>query len=686
MRPRVATLLLLPIVAWADVKVEVTPGLHGLVRPHRWGYVFVQLTNTGDDTSGEVRLQLPGDTYVYTRRIDLPARKRARVNMYFRMRELQTEVTVSWVDDKAGETRLRPTPFQGGNREPYFLAAVWTARPNVQDLYLSAFVNHPNLATDELPDHWKGYDALDVLVVDAPEVSSMTPSQSKALLQWVEGGGRIVVVGEPTWTPDGIDPYLAKLLPCHVVGGAYNQVPAPDRLALDSTSTIPSVLKVALKPRAFAMRTDKETGAPLWIREARGCGLVEFLPFHPRSLTYAVKNKPGFFWGQLLIGKNAIPDASKFDSRKPIEEHLPVLLEPAQEPQGPIGTITLFALVYAVLVGPGVFWFQRKYRNVITRALTFPAVVAGATVIAFLLNAAMKMRDLGSVRLTLVYGTQDGKGARGTTWLSFISPHEGEFRITSQREGAVFSALPRGEVGVRTSDIQIVEGASHHIAMSVRPWVSETYVCEWKGDVDTGIVSHLRWKVMTATDWRLEGTIENTAKEPLVGCRVVARGRVSDAPFDIPALGQSMSVRANVLIDRTWFDGMRSTLLLLEDATAESHKLSMKDPNASSYARRAHATPMFDAYTFLALLSGYEVPFPPKPGFTGNFGVLDPLENKEFDCETLSIRQLVTFESPEVILIGWRREDVSQVDFAGQKPEGETWTMYVIRLEVPVGR
>ncbi|GEM_PF-3828433 len=672
---RVAAIVLLPLVVFAEVKIEVTPGLHGLVRSHRWGFLSIQLTNDAEETSGEVRVQLPDDPFVYTRKVDLPPKKRARVTIYFRMRDLQTEVNVSWVDKTAGEQKLKPIPFLGGSRDPYYLAAVWSARPNVQDLGLAGFVNHPTLGTDELPDHWKGYDALDLLVVDAPEVSSMTPSQSKALLQWIECGGRVIVVGEPTWTPNGVDPYLAQLLPCGIVGGTEAK-PLSGFLGL-ADKVIPSVLKVSLHPRAYAPESTSDGKVPLWIREVRGCGVVEFLPFHPRVLAWSNK-KSGPFWGHNLIGQQSIP--GEFKDRMPTEAFLPVLLEPSQTPTSPIGTVTLFAFIYAVLVGPGVFWIQRRYRSVFTRALTFPAVVAGFAVLAFLLNAAMKDRDLGSMRLTLVYGTQDGKGARGTTFLSFISPSEGGFQITSQRDGAVFSVLPRGETGVRTSEIQVVEGATHQVSMSVRPWIPETFVCEWKGDVDTGIVSHLQW-TGGASNWRLQGTIENTAGAPLQNCYLYTRIYVH-GPFNIPAKGQTdININTGTYPGPDFFATLTNNNQLLTDHTDESNKLS-KTTGEGFDLGREQVRNLWKAYSFYALLPPCHMPYK----VDGTVGYMNPLANVEFDSARLSVQPLVHPFSPEVVLLGWRREDVSQVQFAGREPEGEKLTMYAVRLEVPGGR
>lgn len=666
---RVAALLLLPVLAFAEVKIEATPGLHGLARARRWGFLSIQLTNDGEETSGEVRVQLPGDPFVYTRKVDLPPKKRARVTVYFRMRELQTEVNVSWVDKSAGEQKLKPIPFQGGSRDPYYLAAVWTARPNVQDLGLAGFVTPTVLATDELPDHWKGYDALDVLVIDAPEVSSMTPSQSKALLQWIECGGRVVVVGEPTWTPSSVDPYLAQLLPCSIVGGTEDGLDYSSTLGLKSTA-LPAALKVGLHPRAYVLEESKVGKVPLRIREPRGCGTVEFLAFHTRVLQFS---KPGAFWGHLLIGQPSIP--REYNPRLSNEAFLPVLLEPAQAPSGPMGTVTLFAFIYAVLIGPGVFWIQRRYRSVFTRALTFPAVVAGFAVLAFLLNAALKDRDLGSIRLTLVYGTQDGKGARGTTYLSFISPSEGAFQITSQRDGAVFSVLPRGETGVRTSEIQVQEGATHQVSMSVRPWIPETFVSEWKGDVDTGIVSHLQW-TGSVSNWRLQGTVENTADEPLQNCYLYTRN-YTYGPFGIPKKAHTSNIDINTgpRPDQLFGPLVNNNNLLL-DHTEDSNKLAL---NGTTRSRDQ----LWQAYSFYALLPPCSIPFPKNPGLQFGRG---PFDDDEFDSATFSVQPLVHSFSPEVVLLGWRKEDVSQVQFAGREPEGEKWTMYAVRLEVPGGR
>lgn len=674
--------LLLPLVALGEVKIEIQPGLTGVVRARRWGFLSVTLTNDEDDASGEVQVTLPGDPFSYTRKLDLPAKTRKRVNVYFRMRDIQTEVEVKWVPT-TGEEIKKPEKLPAGNREPYYVVGLWsTTQPSQSGIGLEKFISPAVLATDDLPDHWKGFDALDVLVIDAPEVASISPSQVKALSDWVEGGGHIVIVGDATWQPTSVDPVIAALMPCKVIDGTVGSVDPGDLSGARHNPV--SVLKVQLNPFAFTIAEEPKTKTPLCVREFRGRGIVDFLTCHPRQLTPSGKDL-GPIWGFLLINKPNLPKDQ--DPRAQTESFIPILVEPkaAGDTGSTFGVVTLFALIYAVLVGPGVFWLQRRYRNVFTRALTFPAVVAGFVVVAWLLNAVMKERTMQSRRINLVYGRADGKGASGTTYFSFISPYEGNFQITSRHEGALFASLPRGASAfgaqpVRFSEVKIVEGATHQVALSVRPYIPETFVCEWKGDVDTGIVPALHWVNAGAGTWRIEGTIENTMSTDLTDCRLIWKGTgMGTVTFVGPFPGKTTTkVYAGLgeSPDAVYKDFYRLNPLL-EDDTATTNRW-----NTSAAA---------SLYLFYAICPLLDKPFKEDPKQPKTYyGVATP-PDREYDTAPYSVMPMVlgppASSKGQVVLIGWRDEgedDVSQLDLG--RVSSKTRTMYALRLEVAGGR
>ncbi len=674
--------LLLPLVALGEVRIEVQPGLTGIVRPCRWGFLSVTLTNSEEDASGEVQVTLPGDPFSYVRKLELPAKTRKRVNVYFRVREIQTEVEVKWVP-MAGDEQKHAVKLPAGNREPYYVAGLWsTTQPGQSGIGLEKFVAPTVLATDDLPDHWKGFDVLDVLVVDAPEVASISPSQTKALSDWVEGGGHMVVVGDATWLPASVDPVIAALMPCKVIGGTVDNV---DPGMLSGVKVIPvSVLKVQLNPFAFALVEEAKTKTPLCIREFRGRGIVDFLPFHPRQLTPSGKDL-GAFWGFRLLPKGfSLP--KEYEPRIQTEGFIPVLVEPeaAGDTSGTFGIVTLFALIYAVLVGPGVFWLQRRYRNVFTRALTFPAVVAGFVVVAWLLNAVMKERTMQSRRINLVYGRADGKGATGTTYFSFISPYEGTFQITSRHESSLFASLPRGASAfgatpVRFSEVKIMEGATHQVALSVRPYIPETFVCEWKGDIDTGIVPALHWESVGGGNWHIKGQIENTAGSALTDCCLVWKGN-----------GAGTVTRLGTLPAKTAFPvghGVGDAPDAVYKDFYSRNPLLADETDAGNRWNTAAATSL---YLFYAIAPLYDKPFKEDPNAPASYMARPP--DHEYDTSPYSVMPLVlgnpaSSSRGEVILIGWRDEgedDVSQLDFG--RVSSKTRTMYAVRLEVSGGR
>lgn len=75
------------------------------------------------------------------------------------------------------------------------------------------------METRDLPDRWIGLEAVDVLIWDEPDPASIGNNQLRALLEWVENGGQLIVGLGGRWTAvEGTA--LAEVLPVRSRSGA----------------------------------------------------------------------------------------------------------------------------------------------------------------------------------------------------------------------------------------------------------------------------------------------------------------------------------------------------------------------------------------------------------------------------------------------------------------------------------
>ena len=178
------------------------------------------------------------------------------------------------------------------------------------------FNQQPNISAGYLPPPRlpavaKGYDALDVLVLDQPDLNRLANDQQNAIVEWVRGGGVLVM-----WP--GVAPIPAS-------GPIMDILPA--RLGAPKTYELPKdkVTAVGLPPR-FAKLTGRAVEAvtddakPVILfgsdalqahRRWVGLGQVLLIPADLSTLTFNTGTQSVDFWRRALKDIIAVPPADQ---------------------------------------------------------------------------------------------------------------------------------------------------------------------------------------------------------------------------------------------------------------------------------------------------------------------------------------------------------------------------------------
>jgi hypothetical protein len=141
---------------------------------------------------------------------------------------------------------------------------------------------HVPITPDELSDYPQVYQSFDTIVIDGPVHGSIKPSHLQALVQWVRGGGRLVVCGGSN-TGSLMQSPLAEFLP----------------LQLDGTSDVAGVECREFSDLVIATGSAKRGAreyfnaapGPLIIGGCEGAGEIVYLAFSLADL--ANRNWPG---------------------------------------------------------------------------------------------------------------------------------------------------------------------------------------------------------------------------------------------------------------------------------------------------------------------------------------------------------------------------------------------------------
>ncbi len=142
-----------------------------------------------------------------------------------------------------------------------------------------------------LPANFVGYDGISVLVLAAADLTELKPEQEEAILQWVSGGGNLVVI--PGTLPVPVKSVLVDALPCEV--GVNRMVGK-----LNGRELLP-------RSGAAAVRVMDQDG----YERAAGLGHILVLPVDISPVQFADAEKANAFWRSILGGVIKVPGISE---------------------------------------------------------------------------------------------------------------------------------------------------------------------------------------------------------------------------------------------------------------------------------------------------------------------------------------------------------------------------------------
>lgn len=393
-------------------QVRVTAGgVSGpIVRARPRGFVAVRVLLENDaprEVSGVIRAYRGEATgnptaeqrLFYERRVALPRAGRRAETIYYYCQENEParRLCVAFEPDGGGPAPAPVFPeVQVHRSEALVLVVSSLEAEEALRVFRSALIPAPRrvwraeaLRADvsALPDHVAGYDPFDAVVVTDLEPGDLPADRARALLEWVEAGGDLVVAFSGR---RALPAELRPLLPVERPGGPDRAVersltglrslgrglawPGDERVLCDEVVPAPGAEVLAGTPEA-----------PLVLRGRRGAGWVTYLAFPFDAAPLRAWKALPFFGGALvrlpraeLFTKSDAPGVTRSDApmvAPPLEELQFNLSEALAtlDPPSP-ALIAPLLLLYVALVSPLNFSLLSRRRR-LHLAQPFAAVV-----------------------------------------------------------------------------------------------------------------------------------------------------------------------------------------------------------------------------------------------------------------------------------------------------------------------
>lgn len=385
-----------------------------------------------------------------------------------------------------------------------------------------------------LPDHWTGYDAVDVVVLTTGKrdfVLQMTAdtaaSRRAALLEWVRRGGQLVLsVGR---NHQEVAALLVRwpLLGCGVTGSeTVRSLPIVSTQWCNRVGKPPlaQVEVATLAPGGDVNVLVREERRPVIVQAACGTGRVVLVAFDLDAAPFSTWDGQDDFWARLQA--EVAPQPPGRASRKPaeggkadagaggstpkydLEAELQRGLETFEDvPVLSFGWVALFILFYLVLIGPlDYFVLKRLFKRLELTWITFPLTVIVVSVAAYAVAYHVKGTDLRINQIDLIdVDLHPGPGGvppqvHGSAWFTLFSPRVASYTVGIEPDRRAWTAAPpegapgptltlleagervlrAGSQGLFKRPYEIADDASGLRRVPIPVWATRSFTADWR--------------------------------------------------------------------------------------------------------------------------------------------------------------------------------------------------------------
>jgi hypothetical protein len=454
---------------------QVSVGFSGAYKVGFWTPVEVAIRGGDEAQTGRIRLLLPdGDgemTEVTSdRAVQVLPGGTSRMRLYAKFGQVEGSLKVQFVADGEVLTSLELTANydQGRRYFPYAMdstdeliltlgpalgvASALQAGESNADGPSARVVQLPGV--EGLPTRWYGLEGVDavVLATSRPEVyRSLTPTQaqSRALIEWVEMGGRLVMcVGReapellaPGAVLDDLAPgKFSEMIALRRTAPLENYLDTTERIDAGPRFRVEAPKLVDVEGRIETHEGRRATDLPLVIRAPRVFGEVVFMAIDLDRPPFATWEGRSQVINKLLartvaraieVESDALGSVTTVGYNDLVGQLRAALDQFRGVRMVPFALVAALVVGYLLLIGPLDYWLVKKVlRRMEATWITFPLWVIGISVVAYYSAYWLKGRDLRVNEVELVDVDMASGQIRGTTWSNIFSPRPDTYNLS----------------------------------------------------------------------------------------------------------------------------------------------------------------------------------------------------------------------------------------------------------------
>ncbi len=502
---------------------QVEPVFGTTYKAGEWMALRVKVSNTGVDRKVEIHV---GN---YNVELDVPGGSQKETLLYGQF-------------DQAFRVPMAMY-LNGEKRETATLQLRSTDRPMVATLLeqpLAQLTKLVLVATDskQLPNERIGLDMLDGIALNQRSWSELTPEQQKAIKQWVNNGGILLV------EPNLLEDLPAELQPAQVTG---EQTIATTTLSqVFSQPFNEASLNVALlQPNNQSAASLKQDQTPILVKRAVGRGFVIASAFNLDEPTltawrgYENLLSSLFPQNQNLGWMGVGSESMLRDSSAPaLLNNLPALDLP------PLKTLLILLGIYIVLAGPVTYLVLRRLDRMALAWLTIPALTLIFAVLAYGIGSKQRGTDILVHDLAIIY-PDDSANATVLGYAGIFSPVREEYQVTIKHGAYPRPLLVNANMGGNNGGVNATRALYSHQPgdirnLTINQWSMEMFAYER----DISDAPHVQIEISMQAK-KIIGTVRNTSKYTLNEAAFIMLGNAQKFGTIEPGAEKSIELQIN---------------------------------------------------------------------------------------------------------------------------------------------
>ncbi len=521
----------------AKIGIQSEMGYQGKIKHDKWNPLKLTLTSDRD-ISGDVVVQIQnyngfGYQTSYVQQVDLPkdTPKEVVIGIPGAMLNKDNNQILfyegSYTKGKqipfaTGKNYVQASPYQGA------LIAVLSDDPDTMN-FMNVLNGKGNsvsvfpLKNASVPSDGMLLNGLDVIVINNFASDTLSEPQRKAITDWVNGGGTLILAGGAGYTKTAAP--FADITPVVANGTTtVNSLAELEKLGgkplkLDGAFTI-STAK-AVEGAQIGIEAD---GQPLFASKAYGQGSVQYAAYdlamepvsswagHPDAWASILRNNLPMMGAQNGMYYNSLMDNLNY-----VLEYFPSLKMPSF-------TLLLWMLIiYAVVVAPLLYYILKKADKREWAWFLIPIIAVIASGSVYVVGSSDKTRELAHT-INLIELNGQGDAVKSTA-SAFFTPRSGNYALEFPENTYLRTAQSRNTFGGMGENKNFVRVEQASTTLELRDMSQWSLAKVWVDRQGTEEMGRLGMDLKLDAKGELNGKVTNDTINDLTEVALVIGGK-----------------------------------------------------------------------------------------------------------------------------------------------------------------